>query len=185
MKTANFIAINFAPRHSLRLLLAPWWSWILLMIGITMSITALHLASDISTKAQYLDEAIQRQMKRSSSASARPQSSKKNLIPEAKAIAVNAAIQQLNLPWSDLLDAMEEATPNKIALISLEPDAKKHVLKVVAEALSSDDMIAYVEQLKKQAIFENVMLTKHELSEQDPQKPFRFQFEAQWREGAK
>ena len=50
----------------------------------------------------------------------------------------------------------------------------------MAEAKTSDDMIAYIEQLKKQEFFTAVLLTKHEINEQDPNKPWRFQFEAQW-----
>ncbi|MGZ5819748.1 MAG: PilN domain-containing protein, partial [Burkholderiaceae bacterium] len=103
---------------------------------------------------------------------------------EAQANAVNNAIQQLNLPWRDLFSAIESATPSTIALLAIEPDAKKHVLKATAEAKTSDDMIGYIEQLKKQGLFSNVLLAKHEINEQDPNKPIRFQLEAEWIEDA-
>lgn len=58
------------------------------------------------------------------------------------------------------------------------------MLKATAEAKASDDMVGYVEQLKKQGLFSNVLLTRHEINEQDPNKPIRFQLEAEWIEAA-
>ncbi len=68
------------------------------------------------------------------------------LISEARANAVNKAIAQLNLPWGALLDAVEAASSSTIAVLSLEPDAKKRLLRGSAEAKTSDDLIAYLER---------------------------------------
>jgi len=103
-------------------------------------------------------------------------------IGEVQAQAVNAAVRQLNLPWRALHDAVEQATPKTIALIALEPDPRRRSIRITAEAKSSDDMIAYVEQLKQQALFGagTVTLLRHETDELDPNRPLRFQLEAQW-----
>jgi hypothetical protein len=103
-------------------------------------------------------------------------------IGEAQAQAVNAAVLQLNLPWRALQDAVEQATPKRIALIALEPDPRRRSMKITAEAKASDDMIAYIEQLKAQQLFGAgaVTLLRHEISELDPNRPIRFQLEAQW-----
>jgi hypothetical protein len=45
-------------------------------------------------------------------------------------------------------------------------------------------MIAYIERLKKVDLFVHVDLIKHEVSEQDPYKPLRFEFEAKWKDKA-
>jgi Tfp pilus assembly protein PilN len=102
-------------------------------------------------------------------------------VPEAQAAAVNAAVLQLNLPWRALHDAVQAGTPASIALLAMEPDAKKSSVRITAEAKSSDDMIAYVEQLQKGEWFSAVLLTRHEVNEQDPNRPIRFQLDAQWR----
>jgi Tfp pilus assembly protein PilN len=102
-------------------------------------------------------------------------------VPEAQAAAVNAAVLQLNLPWRALHDAVQAGTPPNIALLALEPDARKSLLRITAEAKSSDDMIAYVEQLKNSEWFSGVLLSRHEINEQDPNRPIRFQLDAQWR----
>ena len=101
-------------------------------------------------------------------------------IPEAQAVAVNAAILRLNVPWRELEDAIGAATPANIALLALDPDPKKQVLKITAEARNSDDMVGYVQALKQQEFFTGAALARHEIGEQDPNHPIRFQVEAQW-----
>ena len=101
-----------------------------------------------------------------------------------KTKAQSAAIQKLNLPWRDLLDSVERATPNNIALLSLEPDAGKNTMLVVAESANSEAMLDYVSHLKEQDLFIDVRLVMHEISKQDPFAPYRFQIEARWREVA-
>ena len=104
----------------------------------------------------------------------------KAAVPEAQARAVNEAVMQLNLPWRDLHEAVRAATPNSVALLALEPDAKRRTLRITAEARSSDDMLAYVARMQEQPWFGAVSLTRHEIAEQDPNRPLRFQLTAQW-----
>ena len=104
----------------------------------------------------------------------------KTLIPPAQAAAVNGAILQLNLPWRELKDAVAAATPATVALLALEPDPKKHLLKLTAEAETSDDMLAYIQELKAQEFFSGVLLTRHEINAEGANQPIRFQVEAQW-----
>ena len=101
-------------------------------------------------------------------------------ISEVQAGAVNAAALQLNLPWRALHDAIGAATPPEIAMLALEPDARKRTMKITAEAKTSDAMIGYVEELKKQELFTGVALSRHEINELDPARPIRFQIEAEW-----
>lgn len=103
-----------------------------------------------------------------------------SLISPAQAAAVNGTILQLNLPWRELKDAVAAATPTTVALLALEPDAKKHVLKLTAETETSDDMIAYIQQLKAQEFFRAVLLTRHEINAEGANQPIRFQIEVQW-----
>jgi Tfp pilus assembly protein PilN len=106
--------------------------------------------------------------------------SRQSPVSQGQADAINAAVLQLNLPWRALRDAVQEATPVDIALLALEPDAKKRIVRITAEARTSDDMIGYVERMKKQDWFDGVVLVRHEINEQDPNRPIRFQLDAQW-----
>ena len=101
-------------------------------------------------------------------------------ISEQQAASVNSAVMQLNLPWRALHDAIGAATPANIALLALEPDARRRTIKITAETKTSDAMIAYIEALKEQELFTAVALTRHEINELDPNKPIRFQLEAEW-----
>lgn len=98
----------------------------------------------------------------------------------ARVSAVNAAVLQLNLPWRDLAAALGEATPASIALLALEPDAKRRTVRISAEARDSDAMLAYVTRLQAEDWFSSVTLLRHEVMEQDPNRPLRFQVSVQW-----
>jgi Tfp pilus assembly protein PilN len=177
--------IDFAPASLERtVLLTPLCSWVLLSVAITLwtgvAIKASVLVHEREVVASALKQVSQKTRAQLQEREEKIRTAGKFTIPESQANAVNDAIAELNLPWRDLFDTLEAATPDTIALLSVEPNAKKQALRGLAEAKTSDDMIAYVEQLKKQALFSTVLLTRHEINEQDPNKPLRFQFEAQW-----
>jgi Tfp pilus assembly protein PilN len=117
---------------------------------------------------------------RASSAVVLPAAPPQPRVGPAQAGAVNAAVLQLNLPWRALYDAIGAATPPNVALLALEPDARKRSMRITAEVRGGDEMIAYVEQLKRQEWFTTVTLTRHEINDQDPNRPIRFQLDAQW-----
>ncbi|WP_322401443.1 PilN domain-containing protein [Massilia luteola] len=177
------VRIDFAPPSLARTWYrAPRGTWSLL-------VAACALAGPLaSTVAQYraLQRAEAQRTAQVAEARARavaraPVAAPMRTVPPAQAGAVNASVQQLNLPWRGLHDAVQAATPANIALLALEPDAKKSTVRITAEAKSSDDMIAYVEQLERIEWFTTVLLARHEINEQDPNRPIRFQVDAQWR----
>ncbi|MGZ3238102.1 MAG: PilN domain-containing protein [Burkholderiaceae bacterium] len=177
------VRIDFAPKTFRRAIATTQpATWLLGCLGLLMSISALIAVLDLTHKINAREISLQRLSAQLAERLGRKAVIKKSLISDVQAAAINRTILQLNLPWRDVLDAIEEATPPTIALLALEPDAKKHTLKGTAEAKSSDDMIAYIEELKKQEFFGNVALVKHEINAQDPNRPLRFQFEAQWME---
>ena len=177
------VRIDFAPPSLCRTLYhAPPGTWSLVIV-------ALALAGPlVSVSAQYrgLQHAQAQRAAQTAQAQARavaraPAAAPARVVPPAQAGAVNAAAQQLNLPWRGLYDAVQAATPATIALLALEPDAKKNSVRITAEAKGSDDMIAYVEQLERIEWFSTVLLARHEINEQDKNRPIRFQIDAQWR----
>lgn len=179
------IDIDFAPPSPMRTLLRTGWpTWIAVVIGLAFATTAAVAVADMMAQRNAHDAALSLIQAQRAKRDARRPAVVKFSVPDAQVLAVNTAVAQLNLPWRDVLDAVEAATPATIALLSLEPDAKKKLVRGVAEAKTSDTMIAYIEDLKKQAYFRNVVLSKHETNEQDPNKPLRFHFDAQWVEAA-
>ena len=177
------IDIDFAPRTLRRTVFqTSRLAWLMGCAGIVVGLWAGIAAFDLSKQVEADEGRLSRlQGKARNSAAAKPMANATK-VTEGLANAVNNAIAQLNVPWRDVLDAVEGATPANVGLLALEPDARRHVVRGMAEARTSGDMIAYVEALKKQDIFDSVVLTKHEVNDLDPNKPLRFQFEARWRE---
>lgn len=175
--------IDFAPpgwRRSLHRV--PAWAWIAGALGVALIATAAYSGSAALQRQQASEAQWQRAQQRVAQATQEPPPMAIAPIAPAQAAAVNAAILQLNLPWRDLQDALASATPPGIALLALEPDARKRILKITAETTSSDAMVAYVAQLKQQQLFgTRVQLLRHEINELDPNRPLRFQLEARWR----
>lgn len=174
------LAIDFAP-SSTRAAVARLHplAWVASAAAIAAIIQAAIVWSSMRQQEQLIAHDMERARARLAGQAAR-KSMPLPTLAQPQAAAVNGAIAQLNLPWRDLFDAVEAATPPTIALMALEPDAGKHLIKGTAEARNSEAMLAYVEALKRQSFLATVTLTRHEINAQDPNRPFRFQFEAQW-----
>ena len=149
---------------------------IALLLAALAGVQAWQLAEQRRADAEQVARVVQRHVV---PVQATPEQAKLT-VSLAQAAAVNAAVLQLNLPCRALHDAIGAATPPNVALLALEPDARKHMVRITAEARGSDEMIAYVEKLQAQDWFTTVALTHHETNDVDPNKPIRFQVEAQW-----
>jgi len=98
-------------------------------------------------------------------------------IEEAKKLAAF-----LMIPWGDVLNALEAAALNDLALLAIEPDAKKRQLKITAEAKNKDILFSYLEKLEASNELTNVYLLKHEIVEDVDQHPIRFVAVATWKD---
>lgn len=96
--------------------------------------------------------------------------------------AWNQVLGQLNTPWASLLNALEAATPEDVALVSIEPDAKQGSVRLQAEAKTLDTLLAYAQVLKGAEPFSEVAPLKHETNEQDPNRPMRLTLDIRLRE---
>jgi Tfp pilus assembly protein PilN len=96
---------------------------------------------------------------------------------EARVLANVAA--ELNMPWNPLFRALEEA-PQKIALLSIEPDAHKRELILTGEAKDFTEMLDYVRYLQRQVMLSGIALQTHQINQQDRDKPVRFRITAGW-----
>jgi len=173
--------IDFAPRSVRRTLFHMHPALLALAgVGVLLCAGAVFGGWRLMEQKREREHQLQHLRERVAAISARPVEVAHVAIPEAQASFVNGAILQLNLPWRELQDAVLAATPRTVALIAMEPDPRKRILKVTAETKSSDEMVAYVEALKEQDSFSGVLLTRHEINEQDQNRPLRFQLEATW-----
>ena len=174
------VRLDFAPPSLRRTLLrAPLASRLASIAALALCAVALAQVLDYREAREEVDAQLAALQARAAAPRAAP-STPRLPVGEQEALAVNAAIAQLNLPWRALHDAVRAATPPSVALLALEPDARKRMLRITAEAKNSDDMLAYVSLLEREEWFASVTLVRHEVLEQDPNRPLRFQLDAGW-----
>jgi len=181
MKPTPPIRIDLAPRSGLRaaLTLSPLTALVgLLGLGLCLSAAvAIRGGQERQHELQARIDALQ-----AGRAQTLPRVAPRVAVPAARAAAVNAAIAQLNLPWSQMLDGFERASSRSVALLALTPDPTGRQVRGSAEARDPAAMLAYIDRLNAQAVFEDARLLRHETSAQDANKPLAFDFEVRWRE---
>lgn len=92
----------------------------------------------------------------------------------------NEVLRQLTLPWNELFEAVELAAGKEVALLVMEPNMEKHVVKINGEARSLEALLNYIMRLEEQDVFGPVYLQSHQVQQQDPDKPVRFSLLAVW-----
>jgi hypothetical protein len=98
---------------------------------------------------------------------------------------VGNVAQQLTTPWTRLLAELEGASHDSasdIALLSVEPDESKHIVRVTGESRDLPRVLAYVARLQRSVLLRYPMLESHEVRSDDPQRPVRFAVSAGWRQ---
>jgi hypothetical protein len=93
---------------------------------------------------------------------------------------VQEVVSLLLLPWRDLFTALESASHRDVALLTIEPDHKKHLLRITAEAKNFDIVVGYLKRLGDIPQLKSVHLLRYEVREDDKQHPLRFTIEASW-----
>ncbi|MBX9916744.1 MAG: PilN domain-containing protein [Nitrosomonas sp.] len=92
----------------------------------------------------------------------------------------NAILDQINLPWETLFDAIEHAATEEIALLSLQPNVASRTLRLSGEAKSMSELLDFVEALERELIFENVHLLNYKVKQDNPHRPIIFLLTAAW-----
>jgi len=93
----------------------------------------------------------------------------------------NEVLRQLSVPWDGLFQTLESAGGKDVALLALEPDTEKRLVKISGEAKNMAAMLDYIKQLENRDAFGTVYLQSHHVQTQDPDKPVRFDLLAIWR----
>lgn len=99
------------------------------------------------------------------------------------ALVRSAAIvrRELQMPWGQLLLALERVPSRDVAVLTIEPASAQRTLRITADARHADAMLDYLAQLKQQSLT-HVVLTSHQVQAQTPGTPIRFQVQARWGE---
>jgi hypothetical protein len=102
--------------------------------------------------------------------------SPQRLDEEAK--RVEAVLRQLAMPWGAIIESVEEATTEDVALLQLQPDAQQRQLRLGAEARSQQAMLEYLHRLSAGRALSAVHVVSHQVQIDDPHRPLRFTVQA-------
>jgi hypothetical protein len=104
---------------------------------------------------------------------------KERLDEEVK--SAEAVVRQLTLPWGSLVQAIEQASTREVAVLQLQPDADNRIVRLTAEARSSQAMFEYVRRLGAAKGLADVHVVSHHVQREDPQRPIQFSVQASLR----
>lgn len=174
----DVLTLEFAPRA--RRLPASRMLYLLLAVGF------FALASFEVGKARYEQAQAQQQLAALEEVRAKPTArsvtrAKSDPTENTQAQLVRQASHRLNTPWADLLAALESA-PTNAALLLVEPAAAKRTVSLTVETADSAGMLGYLKALQGDVRFSEVVLVSHQVQQQVPGTPLRFQLRAQWGE---
>ncbi|MGE5320341.1 MAG: hypothetical protein ACM3KD_09185 [Hyphomicrobiaceae bacterium] len=126
---------------------------------------------------------IERQSRRHAQAT-RPLTEQQARAQALEVKQANQVLRQLTLPWNAMFEAVEASGGKDVALLSLEPDVQKGVVKITGEAKNLAALLDYAKRLAARKVFSNVFLENHKIQQTDPEKPLHFTVLVVWKEGA-
>ena len=105
--------------------------------------------------------------------------------PPVSAEEVTAAretVDRLGLPWTRLFTALEGAANEHVALLAIEPDTKSGTVTISGDSKDYLSALTYVLNLSRDDTLSDVQLVRHEVKQNDPQRPVSFAISAAWNE---
>jgi hypothetical protein len=167
-KTVQRIALDFVRR-------APRSRW----AGRVLLAVALGVAGDMAFTFAQLERAVK--ANGAVVARAQPRKAVAHASPEELALARDT-VERLGLPWTKLFAALESAASDQVALLAIEPDTKSGTVKISGDSKDYLAALGYVLNLSQADALSNVQLMRHELKQNDPQRPVAFSISAAWNE---
>ena len=96
--------------------------------------------------------------------------------------AARETVDRLGLPWTKLFAALEAAANEHVALLAIEPDTKSGTVTITGDSKDYLSALTYVLNLSRADALSHVQLVRHEVKQDDPQRPVAFSISAAWNE---
>jgi Tfp pilus assembly protein PilN len=176
MKTTR-LRLEFAPnaRH------VPWPGTVMLLVSVVaLAIGGVQLGRLLASNARQASTLAALEARQGLSTARANRALPPDPAEVARGRAVQQVAQRLAMPWADLLESLESAPNQAVALLSVEPSVAKRNLRLTAEARNAQDMLAYLGALQRDARLATVVLVSHQVQVQAPGTPVRFQIQADW-----
>lgn len=160
----------------------PWRGWVLLAVSLGLLALSAVRYGELNQAAEQWEEKADRMERgtpRPSRGGGLTEREARDTVLEVK--HANEVLHRLTLPWQPLFQAIESSGSKEVALLAMEPDLEKRVVKISGEAKNLMAMLDYIRRLEAQPVFGTVYLQSHQIQQHDPEKPVRFALLAAWR----
>ncbi|MGE8410008.1 MAG: pilus assembly protein [Pseudomonas sp.] len=160
-------------------------SWAPLLLGGALLLASLAWQQHLTQQQAHLQQQIRQaeQQLGLRAADAAPLTSAQSREQSQKLAHMQRLAQQLQRPWERLFGLLEGLPQDDIALLSLNPDARKGQVRISAEARDLEAMLAFHKRLEASAELHDVSLLNHEILVKQPERPVLFNLSAQWESG--
>ena len=152
----------------------------LLLAGIVAAFALFLVLQQLDRRQSLLEEDMLR-LRQPHAGQAIRLDGKENAAKREEIAAVQGVLEELALPWQPLFAALEKRNLPEVKLTAVEPNPKRHKLRMTAEATDAGHMLAYVDRLNEAPILGDVFLLSHEYKTDGGPLPIRFVVEAAWR----
>jgi len=157
----------------------PWAGVTLLALALAALALAATYYRDTTAQADYWEAKAGQAAKATARAGPATKREISDMALEIK--HANEVLSQITLPWDSLFHAVEWSAGQDIALLTIEPDAEKHQVKIRGEAKNIGAMLSYVRHLSSQDAFSSVYLQSHQVQRRERENPVRFALVASWK----
>ena len=141
----------------------PLFSWVALAGGALLLALAADGYADLTDEAERLDaqvDRLKRQMAASQTAKGRSDQAARERGQQRERDLLGAAAGD---EWTAPLSAIELALDKDVALVSLSQETAGRHVRIGLEARRIEDALAFAERLRASGVFEDVVLTNHEI----------------------
>jgi Tfp pilus assembly protein PilN len=154
--------------------------WALLAAGVLLLGLLLVVRQQVAGAAAAAVADLERSERILPGVAAAPVSAAESRAQRASQAEMQRLSEQLSLPWERLFANLEAIADDDIALLSLAPDARKQQLRISAEARDLPAMLAFHRRLEHSGDLRDVALVNHEIVDEVPERPVRFNLTATW-----
>ncbi len=91
--------------------------------------------------------------------------------------ALNEAVQALNFAWPVLMTHLEQAMTPGASLLSLDVSTQTHDVKLTAEAPGTNEMMGFIDGLKRDPLLSGLRLTRQEAARSEGTGGLQFTLE--------
>jgi hypothetical protein len=98
----------------------------------------------------------------------------------ARLLAANQILEKRTAPWDALFRDIEAVSDKKIGLLSVQPDLPGRQVRIGGEAQDAAALAGYITRLEEKASLGSVLLTDHELRQEQGRTVIRFSLIAVW-----